>query len=297
MFNFIKTALKKVRETITNKAHGLFAKSTVDKQTLKDLEKILITADTGIKTTKRIIENLESKVKNGVIETGTDLKDALATILVQELDGKTLSPDPQSVFVLVGINGSGKTTFAGKLANRLSTQQNCKVLMAAADTFRAAAPEQLTAWAKKSGAEIIIGKQNQDPTSVAFEGCERYLEGDLDTLIIDTAGRVQTNTNLIKELSKTKRIVNKKMGGHKVYTLLTIDGMLGQNSFQQAKVFNDEIGIDGIVLTKMDGTGKGGIVFAIAQELNIPIAYITFGEGMDQLEEFDAKTYVEGLLG
>ena len=166
----------------------------------------------------------------------------------------------QNVYLLVGINGSGKTTFAGKLANSF-TKNGKRCLLAAADTFRAAAPEQLTEWSKKSDASLFTGTQNQDPASVVFGACDQYKKENFDTLIIDTAGRLQTKDNLMKELEKIKRIVAKQLPDHQVTTLLTIDAMLGQNSFSQAKIFNEATDVNGLVLTKMDGTGKGGIIF------------------------------------
>jgi len=199
------------------------------------------------------------------------------------------------IHVLVGINGSGKTTFAGKLAH-FYKQQGKKVLLVAADTFRAAAPEQLAQWSERSGVGIVLGKQNQDPASVVFAGCERFKQELFDILIIDTAGRLQTKANLMNELAKIKRTIDKQLPNEPINVLLTIDSMLGQNSFEQAKIFKESTQVNGIVLTKMDGTGKGGIVFGIAQELGIPVAYVAFGEQADQFAPFNAENYVEELL-
>jgi fused signal recognition particle receptor len=199
------------------------------------------------------------------------------------------------VFVLVGINGSGKTTFAGKLAHKLKQEGN-NVLLVAADTFRAAAPEQLTAWAQNIGVDIVLGTPNQDPAAVVFAGCERFKKENYDAIIIDTAGRLHTKTNLMNELAKIKRVITKQLPDKSITTLLTIDAMLGQNSFEQAKLFKECTDVNGIVLTKMDGTGKGGIVFAIAHQLHIPIAYISFGEQLDNIKLFDAQEYVHDLL-
>ena len=195
----------------------------------------------------------------------------------------------------MGINGSGKTTFAGKLAYDLH-KQGKKVLLVAADTFRAAAPEQLKQWAIRTGASIINGKEGQDPASVVFTGCEQFKSQGFDALIIDTAGRLQTKTNLMKELEKIHKIISRQLPNYTPCTLLTIDAMLGQNSFEQATLFNESTQLDGIVLTKMDGTGKGGIVFAITQQLGIPVAYIAYGEQPEQLKLFNAQEYVQELL-
>ena len=202
----------------------------------------------------------------------------------------------EKVYVMVGINGSGKTTFAAKLANKFK-QKGHKVLLVAADTFRAAATEQLEAWATKIGVDIVTGSAEQDPASVVFKGCEKCKQEGYDKIIIDTAGRLQTKVNLMKELEKIKKIIKRHFPDENINTLLTIDSMLGQNSLEQAKVFQESTDVNGIILTKMDGTAKGGIVFAISQELNIPIAYISFGEQLDQFKTFDAKEYVSELLG
>jgi fused signal recognition particle receptor len=292
MFNFIKSKLTKIYSNFTSKIAGIFGRAQIDENTLKELEKLLIAADTGVKTTRSIIEKLKTKK----IENGQNLRDALKTILIDILHKPGNISFDHQVYVLVGVNGSGKTTFAGKLAHHLKAQGK-KVLLVAADTFRAAAPEQLREWANKSGVDIVIGKEGQDPASVVFQGCEKFMQEQYDVLIIDTAGRLHTKVNLMNELSKIKKVITKKLPDYDIFTLLAIDSMLGQNSFEQAKLFKESTNVNGIVLTKMDGTGKGGIVFAIANELEIPIAYITFGEQPDQFKKFDIKEYVNELVG
>jgi fused signal recognition particle receptor len=195
----------------------------------------------------------------------------------------------------VGINGSGKTTFAAKLANAYVTQGK-KTLLVAADTFRAAAVEQLTTWATRTNTPIVTGNPGQDPASVIFQGCQQFNLHHYDALIIDTAGRLHTKTNLMHELAKIKRIIAQQLPNEPVETLLTIDAMLGQNSFEQAKLFKECTHVNGIVLTKMDGTGKGGIVFSIAHELNIPITFISYGEQLTQFASFNPHTYVQELI-
>jgi len=293
MFGFIKDKLSKIYTSFTSKLAGIFKKETIDADTLKDLESLLISADMGVKSTKYIINKLNQDVQSGKIKKGEDLKNALENLLIEQLHDKNLDTKEFNVFVLVGINGSGKTTFASKLANLYTDK---KILFIAGDTFRAAAVEQLNEWAKRLNVDIEMGKENQDPASVIFAGCERFKKSHYDILIIDTAGRLQTKVNLMKELEKVKKVIVRQLPENKICTLLTIDSMLGQNSLEQAKLFNESTQLDGIVLTKMDGTGKAGIAFAIVQELNIPIAFICFGEEVDKIKKFDAKEYVEQLL-
>lgn len=293
MFNFIKETLSKVYNQFTAQVHALFSRSTIDEQTLKELETLLIEADTGIKTTRIILDHLQQAYKAGTIAKGSDLKQELEKQLLSLLEK---SPQKScTIYILVGINGSGKTTFAGKLAYHYK-QQGKKVLLAAADTFRAAAPEQLIQWAQRGSVDIIRGTPGQDPASVVFNACEKYKKESYDILIIDTAGRLQTKINLMKELEKIKRSIAKQLPERATCTLLTVDAMLGQNSFEQAKVFHESTQLDGIVLTKMDGTGKGGIIFAINQELHIPVVYISYGENIGQLKSSNAQEYVTELL-
>ena len=289
MFGFIKKTLSKVYNQVTSQLHGLFGKSSIKEQDIVELQEILLKADTGVKTTNTIIKNL----KEQRIESGADLKVALEKELHKILPQHAVPDVP--IYILVGINGSGKTTFTAKLASQLK-QQGKKVLLVAADTFRAAAVQQLQEWADRVDVDIVKGKPNSDPAAVVYAACEQYVTGNYDVMIVDTAGRLQTKVNLMQELEKIKRVLVKKLSDQKMVTLLTLDSMLGQNSLDQARVFNEDITIDGIVLTKMDGTGKGGILFAIAQELHIPVWYISFGESVDQLKPFDAQEYIKELL-
>ncbi len=295
MFSFIKKAFTTIYEQVTGKLRTLFHRTTVDEDTLKELERILIEADTGIHTTRTLLDELRKEAANGSLRTGEDLENALQTNLEKLLAVHPYDPNAD-VYLLVGINGSGKTTFASKLASHLQSQGK-KVLLVAADTFRAAATEQLQTWATRLSIDLIAGKSEQDPASVVFTGCEEYKKGGYQSLIIDTAGRLQSKVNLMKELEKLRKILSKQLPDAKVTTLLTIDSMLGQNSFDQAKLFKESTDVTGIVLTKMDGTGKGGIVFSITEQLKIPIAYISFGEKVDQLALFDSEAYLKELLG
>lgn len=296
MFSFIKNKLQKIFSTVTSKLGSFFSRTTIDEAALKELEILLISSDVGVATTRSIIAALRKQIGTGIID-GAQLKKYMHTILLDILN-QHKSPDlsTEQVFLFVGINGSGKTTTVGKLAHQYK-QQGKKVLLVAADTFRAAAPEQLNQWALQVGVDILIGKDGQDPASLVFQGCEKFKNEKYDILIIDTAGRLQTKTNLMHELAKIKRCVQKQLTDQSVVTLLTIDAMLGQNSFEQAKLFKESTDVSGIILTKMDGTGKGGIVFAIAQELGIPVIFLTFGEQSDQIKKFDVQEYVSELLG
>jgi fused signal recognition particle receptor len=295
MFNFIKKTLNKIYTTCTSKFDTLFSKKSIDQETLSELEKILIEADTGVATTKKIIQIIKDNYKAGKITDSTGLKQALQVQLTSLLD--TVNPTQESsIILLVGINGSGKTTLASKLAYQ-EIQKGKKVLLVAADTFRAAAQEQLASWAKQLHIDIVQGKPQQDPAAVVFSGCSTFRNEGYNTLIIDTAGRLQTKINLMKELEKIKRVISQQLPGHTINTILTVDAMLGQNSLEQARIFNESTALNGIALTKMDGTGKGGIVFAITNELHIPILYISYGEQPEQLKIFEAQEYISQLIG
>lgn len=294
MFNFIKKTFQKIYTTCTSKFDTLFSQKNIDQATILELEKILIEADTGVATTKKIVTALKSRYAAGTIPDIAALKEALA----QELEGilaRSKEPSNSQIILLVGINGSGKTTLASKIAYK-ALQEGNKVLLVAADTFRAAAQEQLYSWAHKVGVDIVQGKPGQDPASVVFAGCTKFKEENYTTLIIDTAGRLQTKINLMKELEKIKRVIMQQLPNMTINTLLTVDAMLGQNSLEQARIFHESTQLDSIALTKMDGTGKGGIIFAISDQLGIPVAYLAFGEKEDQLKVFDAKEYVSSLL-
>lgn len=294
MFSFIKNSLKKIYNTITSQLSALFSSTHVDEETLHKLERILLESDAGVAVTKKLIAELKAEFQAGKLTTGQDLKNALHTKLLTLATAQTYNPDAD-VFLFVGINGSGKTTSVAKLAAHHKAHGK-KVLLVAGDTFRAAATQQLQAWATNLGVDMVMGNEKQDPASVVFTACQKYMAEGYDVLIIDTAGRLQTKTNLMKELEKIGSIIHKQLPGKKISTLLTVDAMLGQNSLDQARLFHESTRLDGIVLTKMDGTGKGGIVFAIMQELNVPVAYITFGEQAEQIKPFDAQQFVNELV-
>src|SRR3990167_1638592 len=293
MFNFFKNSLSKIYAAVTSKFNDLFSKK-IDLEGLQELKKILISADTGIKSTNLIISELEKQYKLGQISEGQDLRLALKKTLIDLLSLKFEKYD-SAIFLMLGINGSGKTTFCAKLANFYS-KQGKRVLLLAADTFRAAAIEQLQSWSDKIGVDLYKGKENRDPAAAVFEGCAKFKNENYDILIIDTAGRLQTKSNLMLELSKIKKVISKQLGQEKTATLLTLDAMLGQNSLEQAKLFNESAEIDGIVLTKLDGTGKGGFVINVTHEFKIPTAYVSFGEKIEDFSSFDPEFYVNQLL-
>jgi len=296
MFGFIKEKIKKVYSQFTNKAASIFSGNKLDEEFLHELSNLLLSADTGVKTTNVIIEKLKNDIKNKKITTLEQAKEELEKLLISHLQQYTIQDATPKVLLVVGVNGSGKTTFVGKFAHILK-QSGKKVLLVAADTFRAAAIAQLQEWANKTNVEIFIGKENQDPASIVFDACKKFKQENFDHIIIDTAGRLQTKTNLMNELEKIGKVINKVIPGEEINCWLTIDSMLGQNSFQQAKVFNEATKLNGIILTKLDGTGKGGIVFSITQQLQLPILYVTFGERLDDIKSFDPQEYVSGLLG
>jgi len=294
MFGFLKNAFSKIYTQVAAKLAPLFLSKQLDESAVQEVQKILLSADAGVVVTKQIVEELKKRFQAGRIVDGAQLKDALEQLLIELSAHQPAALDAQ-VVLLVGVNGSGKTTFAGKLATDYA-KKGKTVSLVAADTFRAAAVEQLAIWGERANAHFIKGLPSQDPAAVVFQGCELFKKTGSDILIIDTAGRLQTKSNLMQELGKIKRVINKQLPDYKICTLLTIDAMLGQNSFEQAKIFHETTNVDGLVLTKLDGTGKGGIVFRIIKELGIPIAYISCGEQADALALFNAHTYVQQLL-
>ena len=287
MFKSITSAFSKLYQSVTSLLPESFTGNMQDPETVAQLEKILLSADMGTTTTKTIIEKLKKS-------PNADTRAALGEILTSTIANKIYHA-PETILMLVGLNGSGKTTSAAKLA-ALYQSQGKKVLLVAADTFRAAAVEQLEQWAGRLNIKLIKGAPNQDPASVVYQACTEFKTGSYDTMIIDTAGRLQTKINLMKELEKIRRTITKQLPEAPVTTLLTVDSMLGQNSFEQARLFHEATPLDGVILTKFDGTGKGGIVFAITEQLSIPVAYITFGEQPENISKFDSQEFINRLV-
>lgn len=296
MLNFFQNTCARIFQQCSAKIRNLFKRGIVDEHALLELEQILIEADTGSAATKKIINELKDAYRAGKITTSEQLQDALVKLLHHSITDHQPLPEHSSVYLLVGVNGTGKTTLAAKLAYQEKNKGE-KVLLVAGDTFRAAAQEQLLAWAQKLQVDIVQGPIGSDPAALVFQGCQKFIQGKYTRLIIDTAGRLQTKTNLMKELAKIKRVINTQLPEAPVHTMLTIDTMLGQNSLEQARVFHESTQVDSFVLTKMDGTGKGGIVCALVQNFHIPISYLTVGEHPQDLKTFNSDDYIHNLLG
>ena len=264
----------------------------------EDLEEMLVMADVGIATVDKIIDKMRYSCYINKAKRGDEARNCLIGVLQEIVDvGDTslkLSTTP-SVILMVGVNGVGKTTTIGKLAKQLKSEGK-RVLLCAGDTFRAAAAEQLGIWAERSGCEIVRHEEGSDPAAVVFDSISAGKARNVDTIIIDTAGRLHNKQNLMNELSKIRRIIDRELPGADVETLMVLDATTGQNGLIQAKQFLDTAGLTGIVLTKLDGTAKGGIVFAIANELKLPVKYVGVGEGMDDLIPFESKNFIEAMF-
>ncbi len=297
-FSRLKKGLSKTRDILTTDIEDIFSgKQGVDDDMLEELEELLITSDMGVSTTMDLLQKIEKKAPK--ISGPKELQQTIKEEIIKLFD--QLPPPPETalkkphVVMVIGVNGVGKTTTIGKLAAK-ATQSGQRVLIAAADTFRAAAIEQLTIWAERSGAEIVKHKANADPAAVAFDSMEAALARGVDTVFVDTAGRLHTKVNLMEELKKIQRTISKKISDAPHEILLVLDATTGQNALSQAKLFNDAIGITGLALTKLDGTAKGGIVLSICTTLNLPLKYIGVGEGIEDLQTFDPQQFVEALL-
>jgi len=298
-FDRLKDGLLKTRKTITEKIDQVLVSfGKVDEELFDELEEILITSDIGIETTMKIIKDLKDKVRERKITDAMQVKGLLKEELTEILDNGDneikLDTKP-SVIIVIGVNGVGKTTSIGKIAN-LYKNQGKKVLLAAGDTFRAAAIDQLEIWADRVGTDIIVQKEGSDPAAVIFDAAQAAKSRKADILICDTAGRLHTKKNLMEELKKVSRVLDRELPGCDRETLLVLDATTGQNAISQAKTFRETADITGIVLTKLDGTAKGGIVVAIKSELDIPVKLIGVGEQIDDLQKFDAKEFVEALF-
>ncbi len=298
-FRKLRQNLSKTREALGAEIHATLLEGDVDEETWERLEEALIMADVGAMTTARVVGELEAQAAGGEIVGGEALSARLAEMLAEIARTGSDRIDVRAaptVIMAVGVNGTGKTTTIGKLAWHLQRELGLKVVLGAADTFRAAAVEQLAGWAERAGCEIVRGRDGADPGAVAFEAIRQGRERGADVVIIDTAGRLHTQDNLMAELTKVRRVIAKQLEGAPHETLLTVDATTGQNGLRQAKLFSEAVPVDGIVLTKLDGTAKGGIALAIAGELGIPVKLIGIGEGLDDLRPFDADDYARALL-
>jgi fused signal recognition particle receptor len=304
LFDKLKESLAKTRESIVGRVSRLVTtKSTIDDEVLDQLEETLVAADVGVDATGRIIEAIRERVREERYASTSELQGLLRDEIRRQFAGAGAAGDPSLppapgrpyIVMVVGINGVGKTTTIGKLAHRY-VGEGKKVVIAAADTFRAAANEQLEIWARRAGAEIIQQAHGADPAAVAFDAVRSAVARGADIVIVDTAGRLHTKVNLMEELRKIKRVLQKQHPDFPQEVLLVIDASTGQNGLQQARQFGAAAGVTGLVVTKLDGTAKGGIVLAISKELNIPVRYIGVGEQIDDLQEFDRVAFVDALF-
>lgn len=298
-FSRLTSGLSKTQQGLFGRLSTVFTGGKIDDNMWDEFEEILITSDIGVATTMKLRESLSSKLSgdnaSDIVGLKAALKKEVLEILKQAEDSSTKTKPKPNVLMVAGVNGVGKTTTIGKLANLYSSEGN-KVMVAAADTFRAAAVEQLEVWANRVGSDFLKGKTGADPSAVAFDAVEASKARDIDILIVDTAGRLHTKSNLMDELKKLRRVIGKAHEGAPHETLLVLDATTGQNAVQQAKLFNEAIEVTGIVLTKLDGTAKGGVIITIADELNIPVKYIGVGEGLNDLRDFKAEEFVEALF-
>ncbi len=295
----LKAGLSKTKNAIFGQIDNVLkAFVKVDEELLEELEELLIMSDVGVNATEEIIERLRAQIKDGRLKEKEQVIDALKEILADmigeggELD---LSTTP-AVILVIGVNGAGKTTSIGKISNRL-IKKGKRVVVAAADTFRAAAIDQLAVWCERSGAEIVKQNEGSDPAAVVYDAINYAKKRKADVLIIDTAGRLHNKTNLMNELAKINRVIDKECPDAARENLLVLDATTGQNAILQAKEFRHAANITGLVLNKLDGTAKGGIVISIKNELDIPVKFIGVGEKIDDMQEFDSKEFVEALFG
>ena len=298
-FDKLKNGLSKTKTSFDEKINNVFSNfRKVDEEFLEELEEILIMSDIGMDTSIKIISNLRERIKKEKIQDEEEVKQALREEMQKILDITDISlhlNTKPSVILVVGVNGVGKTTSIGKMANRLA-KDGKKVVVAAADTFRAAAVEQLEIWANRAGATVVKRDEGVDPASVVYDAIKKTKEIEADILIVDTAGRLHNKKYLMDELNKIQKVINKEMADSDKEVLLVIDGTTGQNAISQVKAFKQEADITGIVLTKLDGTAKGGVVIGIVEENKIPVKFIGVGEQIDDMEIFNSEDFVKAII-
>lgn len=298
-FDKLKNGLTKTRESIAKQVNNVFSVFVkVDDELFENLEEALIMSDIGVETSTYIIEKLRDNVKHKHITDGNLVKEELKSIIseiLSALDTTVNTSTTPSVILVIGVNGVGKTTSIGKIASHYKSMGK-KVLLAAADTFRAAAIDQLDIWAQRSGCDIIKHQENSDPAAVVFDACTAAKARGADILICDTAGRLHNKKNLMAELAKINRVIERELPDSARETLLVLDATTGQNAVSQAKLFSEAADITGIILTKLDGTAKGGIVISIAKEQNVPVKFVGVGEGIDDLQEFNSNDFAKAIF-
>lgn len=298
-FSKFKDGLSKTRDAFMDKVGAVFNRRRIDEEFFEELEEQLIMADVGVETTMDLMEALRAEVKKRKLENAEDLQPVLQEKLVELMGTETselhLNPSGLTVLMIVGVNGVGKTTSIGKLAHRLKSEGK-KVILAAGDTFRAGAIEQLEVWGQRVGVDVIKHQAGSDPAAVVFDGVQAAKSRKADVLIVDTAGRLHNKSNLMDELNKMYRVLKREIPDAPHEVLLVLDATTGQNALQQAKIFGEATGITGLVLTKLDGTAKGGIVIAIRHQMDIPVKFVGLGEKMDDLQEFAPADFVKALF-
>ncbi len=299
-FSKLKSKLSGTSDTLVKKIDRVvLGKKTIDEELIEELEEVLIGADVGVKTTYDILESVGDRVRRKELGDAdalkTAIKEEIQAILQKEESAFAFKPEGPTVMMVVGVNGVGKTTTIGKLALRYKNEGK-NVIIAAGDTFRAAAIEQLQIWAERAGIDIVKHHDGADPAAVAYDSIEAAKARGADLLIVDTAGRLHTKINLMEELKKIKRVMTKVIPDAPHEILLVVDATTGQNAISQAKLFNESVGLTGLAITKLDGTPKGGVIIAIADELDIPIRYIGVGEGVEDLRDFNAAEFVEAIF-
>lgn len=295
-FSKIKEGLKKTKEVLSYKLNKLFTGGVMNDDFYDELEYILLSSDVGAATTERILDELRDAVDEKLIRDRSKAKDELKRLMVEILtEPEVPEYDYPLVIMVSGVNGVGKTTAMGKLAKKFKKEGH-DVLLVAADTFRAAAADQLTVWAERAGVRIVKQAEDADPASVVFDALTSAKAKKNDVILIDTAGRLHNKKNLMDELGKISRIVTREMPDAMYLNYIVLDATTGQNALAQVDVFNEVVDIDGIILTKLDGTAKGGVVFAITNELEVPVVYVGVGEGIDDLELFDPESFVDEIL-
>jgi fused signal recognition particle receptor len=300
LFSRLKQSLTKSRQGFVERVTQLVSgRKKIDEDLFEELEEILLQADAGVSATARLLDEIRTTVKSERLKDPQQVKELLKARMEEMLDASEhlrFAESPPTVIMVVGVNGVGKTTTIGKLSFRFR-QQGKRVLLAAADTFRAAAIEQLEIWAKRTGAEIVKHQQGADPAAVVFDALQAAKKREIDVVVIDTAGRLHTKKNLMEELRKIKRVTAREIPGAPHEVLLVLDATTGQNALQQARLFGEAVDVTGIALAKLDGTAKGGVVLAIKEELGIPVKLVGIGEQPEDLKDFDGREFVAALFG
>ena len=300
LFEKLKSGLAKTRDNLTDKVNEILNLAvTIDEDLYEELEEMLITSDIGVETSMEIIEGLRKKIREEKINDPSKIKPVLKSVITEMMKENEKVNEREVTFpkvmLIIGVNGVGKTTSIGKIASKYK-QEGRKVLLAAADTFRAAAIDQLEVWSNRASVDIVRHQEGSDPAAVVFDAIQASKARKIDVLICDTAGRLHNKKNLMDELGKINRIIDKEYNDVKKETLLVLDATTGQNAVIQAKQFMEVCPIDGIILTKLDGTAKGGVVISINKELKIPVKYIGVGEAIEDLQEFNAEEFIEALF-